>query len=107
MPFKHKIEISTINRFQGKEKNIILLSLTKTHSDQLYGKMTIESFFDNIQRCNVSLTRAKCLLIVIGNENMLKNNHNIWGEWWVFMKQQRLCHKDTDLTNILENVNSK
>ncbi|MFW2491533.1 AAA domain-containing protein [Clostridium chromiireducens] len=65
---KH-IEIDTIHKYQGREKEIIILS---TVSDQY------DEFMDNANLLNVAISRAenKLIIIVSDNEELL-NNSNI------------------------------
>ncbi|WP_018249299.1 IGHMBP2 family helicase [Orenia marismortui] len=57
------IEISTIDAFQGREKEIIILSLVRSNNKAKIG------FLRDIRRLNVSLTRAKRKLIIIGDSS--------------------------------------
>ncbi|QCK15125.1 IGHMBP2 family helicase [Mangrovivirga cuniculi] len=62
------IEIKSIDGFQGREKEIIILSLVRSNNKGRIG------FLTDYRRLNVALTRAKKKLIIIGNENTLKEN---------------------------------
>ncbi len=55
------IRVSIVDRFQGQEQDIILLSLTRSNNKGSIG------FLKNLQRVNVSLSRAKQNLLVVGN----------------------------------------
>ena len=55
------MRISTIDSFQGQEKNIIILSLVRSNDDCEIG------FLKDYRRMNVAITRAKEQLIVIGD----------------------------------------
>lgn len=68
------VEIRTVDGFQGREKNIILISLVRSNSDNEIGFLISE------QRMNVLLTRAKCAMIVFGNKSTLISNH-LWKQW--------------------------
>lgn len=61
------IEIGTVEYFQGREKLIIILSCVRS-------KTKTVGFLNNQKRLNVALTRAKGLLIVIGNPETLGKN---------------------------------
>ncbi|CAF2851667.1 unnamed protein product [Rotaria sp. Silwood2] len=59
------VEIRTVDGFQGREKNIILISLVRSNNENEIG------FLINEQRMNVLLTRAKCAMIVFGGQPIL------------------------------------
>lgn len=67
---KNGIQISTVDAFQGGEKEIIILSTVRTSES---------SFMDNQPRINVALTRAKRHLIILGNQNMFSMNE-LWSK---------------------------
>ena len=56
-----QIRISTIDSFQGQEKEIIILSLVRSNDDGDIG------FLKDYRRMNVAITRAKEQLFVIGD----------------------------------------
>ncbi len=55
------LQITTIDGFQGQEKDIIYISLVRSNSDQAIG------FLSDIRRMNVALTRARKKIVVIGD----------------------------------------
>ncbi|MHA1408661.1 MAG: DEAD/DEAH box helicase, partial [Candidatus Heimdallarchaeaceae archaeon] len=61
------VPVDTVDRFQGSDREIILLSLTETGSSGKRG-------FDDERRLNVAITRAKKKLIVIGHPNIEQKN---------------------------------
>jgi predicted DNA helicase len=63
-----EIEINTVDSFQGREKDIILLSMTRSNDDGEIG------FLKDYRRMNVSLTRARKLLVIIGDSTTLQND---------------------------------
>ncbi|KAI7903478.1 AAA domain-containing protein [Cokeromyces recurvatus] len=65
-----KVQISTVDAFQGGEKEIIILSTVRTNESQ---------FMDNQPRINVALTRAKRHLIILGNRNLF-NMNDLWSK---------------------------
>lgn len=64
------IEISTVDGFQGREKEIIIVSLVRSNYFSDIG------FLYEKRRLNVALTRPKRLLCVVGDGNMLINYDN-------------------------------
>ncbi|CAO1439308.1 unnamed protein product [Diamesa serratosioi] len=67
------IEIGTVEYYQGREKKIIIFSAVRSQTPTL-------GFLRNEKRLNVALTRAKSLLIVMGNPETLYRNH-YWREF--------------------------
>lgn len=59
----HKVEISTVDSFQGAEKDIILISMVRTHRSI--------GFLNDYRRLNVALTRAKYIRWIFGNKEKL------------------------------------
>jgi ATP-dependent RNA/DNA helicase IGHMBP2 len=55
------MRISTIDSFQGQEKEIVILSLVRSNEDGDIG------FLKDYRRMNVAITRAKEQLFVIGD----------------------------------------
>jgi len=55
------MRISTIDSFQGQEKQIVILSLVRSNDDGIIG------FLKDYRRMNVAITRAKEKLFVIGD----------------------------------------
>jgi superfamily I DNA and/or RNA helicase len=59
--FLPKITVNTIDSFQGQERDIIYISLTRSNADNVIG------FLSEIRRMNVAMTRARKKLVVIGD----------------------------------------
>ena len=81
------IRVSTVDRFQGMERNIIIVSMVRSNriaSDRnqkadfnLYGELGFTEqndlgFAQSPNRLNVALSRAKRLLIIVGNSDLFK-----------------------------------
>lgn len=63
-----ELEIDTVDGFQGREKEVILITLTRSNDRGEIG------FLGDTRRTNVALTRAKRKLIVIGDSATLGGN---------------------------------
>ncbi|EKX47804.1 hypothetical protein GUITHDRAFT_46777, partial [Guillardia theta CCMP2712] len=60
------IECSTVDRYQGRDKACILVSLVRSKQDEEVG-----SLVSDIRRLNVAVTRAKAKLILVRNLNSM------------------------------------
>lgn len=65
---KTDVSVKTVDGFQGNEKEIILISTVRSNN---MGKL---GFLTDYRRLNVSLTRAKKKLIIVGNANTLNKD---------------------------------
>jgi len=63
-----KIEIDTVDGFQGREKEIVILTLVRSNKNKNIG------FLKDLRRLNVSITRAKKKCIIIGDRNTISSN---------------------------------
>jgi superfamily I DNA and/or RNA helicase len=63
--YEHKIAINTIDSFQGQERDIVYISMTRSNPDSRIG------FLSDIRRMNVAMTRARKKLVVIGDSATL------------------------------------
>jgi len=60
--------INVVDKFQGMERNIIIISTVRSNKCHKYG------FAEDIRRINVGLSRARRLLIVVGNRQFFRQN---------------------------------
>lgn len=72
---KLNIECDTIYRFQGREKDVIIVSFCKS-SEKALTKFQ-ENFIANENQLNVSITRSRKKLILLGNFDMIRMAGNI------------------------------
>ena len=81
------IRVSTVDRFQGMERNIIIVSMVRSNciatdkrqraDIELYGELGYPEqkdlgFAQSPNRLNVALSRAKRLLIIVGNSQLFR-----------------------------------
>lgn len=63
-----KISVNTIDSFQGQERDVVYISLTRSNNDGSIG------FLSDTRRMNVAMTRAKKKLVVIGDGSTLSKS---------------------------------
>lgn len=66
--YAENITINTIDSFQGQERDIVYIGLTRSNTDGVIG------FLSDIRRMNVAMTRAKKKLVVIGDSATLSRS---------------------------------
>jgi ATP-dependent RNA/DNA helicase IGHMBP2 len=88
-----KIAVNTIDSFQGQERDIVYISMTRSNTDNKIG------FLADIRRMNVAMTRARKKLVVIGDSATLAQDpfyanfityaeqHNAYQSAWEFADQ--------------------
>lgn len=64
-PYLAKISVNTIDSFQGQERDIVYISMTRSNSDGVIG------FLNDTRRMNVAMTRARKKLVVVGDSATL------------------------------------
>lgn len=63
--YAQHISVNTIDSFQGQERDIVYIGMTRSNADNRIG------FLSEIRRMNVAMTRAKKKLVVIGDSSTL------------------------------------
>lgn len=63
------VEINTVDAYQGREKDIIVINCVRSNDAGSLG------FLADERRVNVAITRAKHFLFVIGNSKTLEKHH--------------------------------
>lgn len=64
-PYDNYISVNTIDSFQGQERDMVLISLTRSNDTGSIG------FLSDTRRMNVAMTRAKQKLVIIGDSSTL------------------------------------
>ncbi|XP_034939289.1 putative helicase mov-10-B.1 [Chelonus insularis] len=84
-----EISVGTVEAFQGKEKDVIIISTVRTCVYTRDNEYFI-GFLSHPKRFNVALTRAKSLLIVIGHPDVLQQDHN-WRTFIEYCFDNKAC----------------
>jgi superfamily I DNA and/or RNA helicase len=66
--FKQDLEIGTIDGFQGREKEAIIISMVRSNDNKEVG------FLSDERRMNVAITRAKRHCVLIGDSETISSN---------------------------------
>ncbi|CAB3362989.1 Hypothetical predicted protein [Cloeon dipterum] len=66
------LKVGSVEEFQGQERDVMLLSTVRSSAMVEEGL----GFISSPNRINVALTRARALLIVVGDPHLLKNDPN-------------------------------
>ncbi|KRZ75918.1 Regulator of nonsense transcripts 1, partial [Trichinella papuae] len=89
-----KIEVASVDAFQGREKDIILLSCVRSNEHSGIG------FLNDPRRLNVALTRARYGLIIVGNPKVL-SRQPMWHSLLRFCRENH-CLFDGPLNALKE-----
>lgn len=90
------IEISTVDGFQGREKECIILSLVRSNDKAEVG------FLKEERRLNVAMTRPKRQLCVIGNIETLERSGNKYLKNWAEWSEENSDLRYPDIGEVLE-----
>lgn len=89
--FGDKITVNTIDSFQGQERDIVYISMTRSNPDNKIG------FLSDTRRMNVAMTRARKKLVIVGDSATLSQfpfysdfiayaeEKNVYQSAWEFM----------------------
>ena len=67
-----RLEVASVDAFQGREKDIIIMSCVRSNEHQGIG------FLSDPRRLNVALTRSRYGIIIVGNPKVLSKVTNFY-----------------------------
>jgi len=76
-----KISVNTIDSFQGQERDIVYISMTRSNTENKIG------FLSDTRRMNVAMTRARKKLVVIGDSATL-SQLPFYGDFIAYAEQK-------------------
>jgi superfamily I DNA and/or RNA helicase len=79
--YKAFISINTIDSFQGQERDVVYLSMTRSNTEGGIG------FLSDTRRMNVAMTRARKKLVVIGDSATL-GQHRFYSDFIEYAEGQ-------------------
>ncbi|NXT31603.1 SDE3 helicase, partial [Pelecanoides urinatrix] len=92
LPDINLLKVGSVEEFQGQERRVILISTVRSCSEYFQLDQNFKlGFLKNPKRFNVAITRAKALLIVVGNPAVLSKDHH----WQRFL---RYCREEGGYT---------
>ncbi|NXS62137.1 SDE3 helicase, partial [Brachypteracias leptosomus] len=88
LPDINLLKVGSVEEFQGQERRIILISTVRSCSEYLQLDENFKlGFLKNPKRFNVAITRAKALLIVVGNPAVLSKDQH-WQRFLRYCREQ-------------------
>ncbi|NXR46798.1 SDE3 helicase, partial [Hippolais icterina] len=88
LPDISQLKVGSVEEFQGQERHVILISTVRSCSTYLQFDQTFRlGFLKNPKRLNVAITRAKALLIVVGNPTVLSKDPH-WHRFLRYCKEE-------------------
>ncbi|RAL50676.1 hypothetical protein DM860_015823 [Cuscuta australis] len=91
-----EIEVASVDSFQGREKDFIILSCVRSNEHQGIG------FLNDPRRLNVALTRARYGIVILGNPKVL-SRQPLWNSLLSHFKEHE-CLVEGPLNNLKQSM---
>jgi DNA replication ATP-dependent helicase Dna2 len=82
--YSNELEMHTTDKFQGRDKEIIILSCVRSNNDNQVGEL-----LRDWRRINVAFTRARTKLLVIGSRSTLRNGNELLQKYVALMESRQ------------------
>ncbi|KAK7146112.1 hypothetical protein R3I93_013748 [Phoxinus phoxinus] len=84
-----ELKVGSVEEFQGQERKVIMVSTVRSSKEHFTLDETFNiGFLKNEKRFNVAVTRAKALLIMVGNPIILETD-TTWGRFISYCTEQK------------------
>ncbi|CAM4716224.1 unnamed protein product [Leuciscus chuanchicus] len=94
-----ELKVGSVEEFQGQERKVIMVSTVRSSKEHFTLDETFNiGFLKNEKRFNVAVTRAKALLIMVGNPIILQTD-TTWGRFINYCNEQR-GYTGYDISNL-------
>ncbi|XP_076041581.1 upf1 RNA helicase isoform X2 [Oratosquilla oratoria] len=91
-----RLEVASVDAFQGREKDIIIMSCVRSNEHQGIG------FLSDPRRLNVALTRSRYGIIIVGNPKVL-SRQGLWNHLLHHFKEKKVL-VEGPLNNLKESM---